>query len=455
MFKTKTAMACEIFSAGVCNIDCAYCYIPKVAQMKEVHKEIIAKMESGKFIDELYQAYGDQLTDLGLWGTEPTITLPHVQKMLPALVKRFPKLKGIGWSSNFILPPKVTVDFIQAAIALDHPLKLRMQVSLDGQAAITDVSRKGGATETIVKNVTEFIHIVENIDLKKVTVDFSSKPTWDNVTVNWFMEDRNRLREYYEFYEPLIELSNAARKKNRNFFARLSSGFTIMIPGKYTTQDGKNFGQLLEWAYELEQTGKYQSHGVLNPYETRLVRLLDHDMSISEKPEMFTCSGGKSNFALDEHGKIHICHRSFFLNNAEYVKEATALSGIEKWGVSKFDRGSVNLVNRKFVFDPTDEVEVDRFQYVMGGYHYFFKHKLNYGLAIVHELMRSGQISEAFSDPTLALFFVLYMNTAFSCPMENLLNTGVVHFQVISMFRMLGNGAFETTLKNVLRKRNK
>ena len=158
MFPNKRAVACEMFSSAVCNIECNYCYIPKVSEMKNIHKKIIEAIDNGTYINLLKEMYGSGLTALGFWGTEPTLTLSKVQKIIPDLFREFPKLWEISWSSNFITSSKVTVDFLKA-LPKDKNLKVTIQASLDGYTEITDANRAPGATKKITENILELIRV--------------------------------------------------------------------------------------------------------------------------------------------------------------------------------------------------------------------------------------------------------------------------------------------------------
>ena len=95
--------AAEILTTGWCPLNCRYCYIPKSSVMKELHQQIIERLKKGTFIDALKRIYGQDLTNLGFWGTEPALTLDVIQSWLPKLFQTFPKLKNIDFSTSMIL----------------------------------------------------------------------------------------------------------------------------------------------------------------------------------------------------------------------------------------------------------------------------------------------------------------------------------------------------------------
>ena len=95
MLENQRLVAGELFTAGVCNMNCKYCYIPKTGSLKKVHDKLIEKLESGEYVSDLEYVYGKNMEALALWGTEPTLTLDKVTKLLPKLFSTFKKLKTI------------------------------------------------------------------------------------------------------------------------------------------------------------------------------------------------------------------------------------------------------------------------------------------------------------------------------------------------------------------------
>ena len=66
------------------------------------------------------------------------------------------------------------------------------------------------------------------------------------------------------------------------------------------------------------------------------------------------------------------------------------------------------------------------------------------------ELAYAGQIDKRYlHDEGLRDLFAIFLNACMSCPMENLLNTGSIHLQVLGLMRLFGNGAFMEILHKV------
>ena len=145
-------------------------------------------------------------------------------------------------------------------------------------------------------------------------------------------------------------------------------------------------------------------------------------------------------------GQMHICHRTFFYDKDEYIESILA-QDTENWDVSLFRRGTIEHIRKNYIVSPG--VDESRFKYVLRGYHDFWKLQLNHTKALMIELARAGQVDPIYLDNQRLLeLFAIFINVGMSCPMENLLNAGSIHLNLLSILRMFGNGAFQEIVKS-------
>lgn len=427
--------AVEILTSGICPLNCKYCYIPKTGKMKELHEEIVSKLDSYPELVKSY--YGIDLEYLSFWGTEPTLTISKLG--IEKFFEMFPKLQNISISTNMMLSPDILISFIKKLNAVDRAIIFDCQVSLDGPAAITDRNRGKGVTKKIISNLKRLTKELQKIELNKLEIKMRWKPTLtrENLLQITFPQ---KIDEYDRFFNKLNEeLKELNTQKN----VELNRGYTatLEVPGKYTSEDGKLFAKYVKLNHVK---------GLPTAYDFRLKRLLDFETELGPKRCMFTCSGGDSQFGIGMEGELHLCHRSFYLNRPEYVQSVME-SGVENWDVSKFDEGYINELVKNYIANSDD---ITRLKYVMRSYHDFWRMQIAYGIAMLKELARCGQVEAAFKDNNdLCVFFSIYLATALSCPEENILNTGVLQYTPLSLFRMFGNGAFTELVKYELGKR--
>jgi len=402
--------------------------------MKRVHQEIEEDLKSGAFINRLETIYGEELQHLGFWGTEPLLTLHLIEKHIPELLRRFPKLEYIGFSTSLMVFPERIVKFatsLSINLPKERALSFKVQISLDGPDFIVDTNRVVGAAKAIPKNFFAIIKTLNNTNLGKLKIQFGWKVTHTDDNINYLINNPKRFDEYFQYFDELLE---TFKKENKNENVSLNNAYhpTLMMPGKYTTEDGKQFAQYLQ---------EFHKRNRLTAYTSRLNRLFKYNEELSKR-HTFSCSGGDSNLGIGQN--VHICHRTFYYNNDDYI-ESILSTDIENWDVSLFQRGTIEQIRKNYIIDIND---LHRFKYVMRGYHDFWQFQLSYVKAMMTELALAGQAEDIESEELMELY-ALFINSCLSCPMENLLNAGSIHLQVISLMRMFGNGAFREILKSL------
>jgi len=422
----------EIVTSGWCPLSCSYCYIPKSDAMLKIHKEIEEDIKSGEFLRRLKEIYGEELTHLGFWGTEPTLTLPLIEEYIPEILMSFPKLEHIGFSTSLMAYPERIVHF--ARILLGRNLTLKVQISLDGPAFITDVNRMKGAAAQVPKNLFMILDMLNVLPLGDLKVAFSWKATHSTDNIRGMLSEPKRFDEYSAYFEELNR-DFKQRNKQKNVTLQESQSPTLVVPGKYTASDGKAFAEYIR---------EFTKRGKATTYTYRLQRLFTYPEEV-HKRRTFSCSGGDSNMGIGQ--ATHICHRTFYYDKDEYIESILSKPDIDNWDVSLFQRGTIDNIRKNYIVK--GEPHFTRFQYVMRGYHDFWKFQLEYVKAMMTELALAGQVDPYYLENRKLLdLFALFINVAVACPMESLLNAGSVHLQLVSMLRMFGNGAFQEIVKS-------
>ena len=378
------------------------------------------------------------------------MSVSHQCPKIPEIINAFPNLKDFSFSTNLFLDPKILKDFILKVVEQGRDIKVKVQISLDGPQEITDRNRAPGATHKIKNNLLNLLRLLQDYDFGKTKVEFTFKPTFDINNLIWFDQEESRFRYYLFFFDELIDLAKGINK-NKNVLLNLSGVPTMAVPGTYSSDDGRLFAKTcwqLGRLAEENRTRPFLKHqrGSFNTYTHRLVRLVDYSREFFSKPDMFSCSGGRSQSQLGEQQDLHLCHRTLFMNHDEYVKD---LKNEGNWDFFLRQNNRIKLVKDKHIVNISGQFEVDRVFYIWGCYHHFTKQKLASGLALIKELVYSKQINEIYEDEHMAMLFSIFINFALSCPAENILQTGSIFVPPVSVFRLFGNGAFEMILKEV------
>lgn len=428
------------------------CYIPKTPKMKKLHQEITEDLASDDLISRLKKVYGDSLEYLGFWGTEPTLTLEKLTEKISHIKREFPKLRQISFTTNLIMGVEKIVDLARACDK--EEVRLEIQISLDGPEWITDKQRNTGVTKKVVKNYASLLARLGE-DKPKTRIEIRFKPTLGIEFITLMADDIDKTVEWFRFFDELI---SRGKKTLEGCNARIvpSAYPSLVVPGKYTAEDGKNLARFFETLHQVEITEKFQNYsGSLNTYYLRWDRVGRYGHEFYIKSSMFTCSGGDSQLGLGIKDDVHICHRSYYLNYQEYRNSILRQKDIENWDVSLLKRGLLKKLTDSYIVDLDNEKEVTRFNYVMRSYHDFTKLRMSSVNVMLIELALAGQASPIYlRSEEIRRLFCVFMNSCMTCPAENLLNTGVVHLTPVSLIRLFANGAFETILKYYCKEAN-
>ena len=442
---TERAVAAELLSSSVCNAACTYCFIPKVPSLKEFLPPIKNKLGGG-YIEDLKRSFGENLECLTLWGTEPLTTLSQWNDEIPNILKAFPKLNKLGFSTNMFRDPQILMDFINYLPKNRENLNFDIQISIDGPPEITDNNRGIGATKRITEHFIKLLELLNNVDLGQLTISFCFKSTIDIKNIEWFNESPSRLWGYFFFFDMLIA-SAVKTNKNKNVHLNLNGIPSLAVPGFFTVENGISFSNFCKNLKEIEYANFHRNiflyiHGDFNHYEIQMKRILKYGNEFHEKQTMFTCSAGDSNFQLDCYDNVHMCHRTLFYESKEFVNALIK----NEYGTNRPESASAGMienVQKNWVVKNNDQKEINRFMYNLGNYHHFALPKLNLVLPVIFELAYSGQILDKYLDRTEASWLGLFIMTVISCPAENILNNGTIHLPSLSLLRLFGNGAFE------------
>ena len=433
MLADRNIKAIEIFASSKCQLDCKYCYIPKSDVMNSIHKRIV-KLIHDFDVSSISPDVRHGIEILGFWGAEPTLTLGILSQNLKKIVDAFPNLRKIDFSTNGI-DIRPIEDFILNCNK--YGINVSFQFSIDGPEYINGMNRMPNLLDRVINNMKQLITDLNAQDLK-IFVDIRTKGTLTKENIKYLLEN-NLVNDFVAFFKTLgSDLERMVENKKVRVFTPLS--FNLEVPGTYTAEDGKQFSIFLRKLHEAHFDSAFTS---------RLRRILDFRYSLNTKPCMFTCSGGDSNLGFD-FNRIHICHRTFLLDNDDYLMDILKHKP-DNWDVKNLARGTAEQVKRYFIITPDN---FERFVYLMRSYHDFWRLRLGNTISEIKELAAAGLIKRYYLyNDDLAELFAIFLNVANSCPVENLLVNGSLFVVPASIIKLWGNGAFYELLKRTIRRR--
>lgn len=447
----KEIVSAELFSAGWCNLNCKYCYIPKDENLtRSVHEKIIKSIENGELLNRLVEAFGENLVSLSHWGTEPSLTLPIFtkSKWYEKAVTRFPNLREVKLSSNFMTNPNNLIEFIET-FPSDKVL-LDIQMSLDGPEETTDRNRGIGSTKKILINGLEFFDRISQLPIKN-RVRFHFKPTMSMQDVVLF-SDIVKLREYYKFFDDYIGQLKSL-DKNSKIEMSVHIDPSLVVPGFYTKESGVYFSKVVENQYILN-TENFKH--IAKPKPNQHLAFLDkfiggNQVDYYTKHSKFQCSSGSTQVAMQWDETAHLCHRSFYLGEEDWdgFKKAMSKHVSESINSDDYSNGRYDLFRNIYTANYSDNKKLTRLQYLGRSFHDFWAQKLAFNTATIYEMALSGQVSECYKNKEMAELFAKFLTIA-ECPLENILNNGSILLHCLGNFRVFGNGAFEQILGKVM-----
>lgn len=439
-FNRNVIRATEVFTAGKCNLKCRYCYIPKTKFLHKVHADILERVKAGTYIDDLERIFGKELESISHWGTEPTLTIHKWHDFYKQVAEKFPNLKEVFASSNFMTPPSHLITFVNDVLKPLPRLTVRLQISLDGPEWITDTNRRGGSTKQIVNNVKE---VLSNLDTHhKVRANVkptSSMDQWKEYVNLEVIED------YYNFFDEVM----TDWKNNMTSCVELQRSVnpTLVMPYDFTIEDGKRFTKTYENQIKLQETKKYKA--ISPPESSYYIRWAGKAPFYREwatNHHMFTCSAGDSSLGLTQKvGGLGICHRAYYVDYPEYEDE------VRKWvpdpeTLASIETGKNDIMKDISIANYDNKKQLLKMLYANRAHHDFQKHKTTSDVALIYELASAGQISRVYKNHKLAELLARFTKVT-CCHLDNIAVTGMYDNSPAGYYRLFGNGTFELILK--------
>ena len=445
----------ELESAGVCNLNCTYCYIPKNIDIQsKINQYIISSIENGDYLKYIEKIYGNKLESLSLWGTEPTLNIPVMIKynFFDDLFKIQPYLHDISLSTNLISNYNRLYQFYEHinSLAIKYGksnIHLNIQWSIDGHKPITDKNRGQNMTEKILDTLYKLqeLYSQERDIFSNISISHHFKPTFDSKDIAFIVENDNEIYNYIDFFQDILsKFSNINKKISISKYITP----TLQLPEEYNMQDGINFAKLIDIfinkqiPYAIE-SGKDKYVYINVPYEDRFKRQLSNYSVIntnrSRGNSLYTCSQGDTMVGLSPTGHISMCHHLFFLYDSQFN---------DMW----MDMDSYNFKNKNMKqvvekYNPhiNNYDDIIRFFYSMRSYHDYIRFKIDNTQMMLYRLKKYGNCIDSliYKSQEYVYLFSIFLISSFACPIVNLLSTGTFNMLPISIFNIFANGQFE------------
>lgn len=357
-----------------CNMACKYCYIEKEKNcMASYNREIREALRDGSYAANVKRVMASRreiIENLSLWGAEPTINGDLFKNFIYELLDYFPNVNSFMFSTNALVgAERIYRDFFQPLVeyAEKHHRKMKfdLQLSLDGPPEFNDDSRHPGAA----KNTMETARLMAERFPKEspwFELNLLTKPTLD-ISYMRIMNERGleSFIWYYKFFNDLQKEVKAIAADKPSISVNLTGIPTLVDPGYYTVQDGKDFATWINFLKKVPRTEIPEYNHV--PLFTQGISGFEHFLNNRNPAAIgfhaFSCSASKNNITIDHKGTLFTCNRlcrNSALSDRDKTKHAmqsgTNLKTTDKqwvrrtWGAEAFHH---DLISRRFMQDIT------------------------------------------------------------------------------------------------------
>lgn len=441
----------SLFFSGKCGLSCSYCYIGKGKSMASIDQSIQEDFKNRGIANILKENYDKDLEDLSLWGAETTENLGFLIDQLEDVLESFPKLSRILISSNFYKQKSVDllIDLVnktEQVLDEKRDFLIDIQCSIDGPSWISDISRQTasgkGVTDVISKNIGKLIEEVSSLPLKNLRVDFKFKSTVDMSAITHMVNNDDLFLGYWQFFDSFGEKIRSGSKQFR--FRANTCSPTVIIPGDYTYGDALVWSKYLEKCVQHSKENnpyKYINNKNITPYMGTVSRVLLDSDTVRNQNQAFSCGASAYGYALGTGRRAHVCHRSFFLEDDNYMKFSEETK-------DKYEVGREKLYRNKFMQSRDNKEAFLRQQYVTYGQRDFMQSKYSYIMTSLFHLARYGQADEDYIwDEEYRKLTSLFILGGADCIMEGYFMTGSFHMIPQEIIKLWGGGAVKVLAK--------
>lgn len=408
-----------------CNMACQYCYIKKdkkemVSYNQKTREKILNGELKQNILNNLKKEHLLEVEGMGLWGAEPTINAEYFYSFLDQMFEIFPNLNHLMFSTNSFLGYEYVKLFIKAVDNLSKKynkpnFNLHIQFSLDGPPWINEQSRKVGATQ---KTIDTMYQICDNfIDDFNGRLEINIKPTLAFEYMKKMLENHQLLIDYFDFFKKIEDTITEKSKGKKRLKAHPRGFPTLVLPGEYTSEDGKDYARWIKLLWDTELEDRF-SHN--QPF--RIINFMNRLIDEWILDERITCGSGASSMVLNADGNIISCHQ------------------LGKYSSYPVEKCQIPIIQAHTTL--TGE-SINKVEYVANLLHSYDRNLFSYFEIMVIALAEAGQIEPIYKTNQEARKFLYLFVTCAFCYASQGEETQESFIFSPSLIRLFGNGAAE------------
>lgn len=452
-----------------CNLNCSYCEIAKREtsfHLKEVDK-IRESLLSGEYVQnyktffEKYNIDINKITNLALWGQEPTITLDAFNTQIIDILTWLPNINNMFFSTNGVAYEYKIIDLIKI---LNNYLKfnnkdfdLTIQFSFDGLEYTK--AQRGIEPDIIINNIKSIIKKLNNLDLFKnfkINLILHGVINWDNMKSQ--LETNN-----YNYWINNINLIKSLKKLNINKnISILPYGAYIIFPYNATAEEGKIFTQYFNFCLNSPIQDN-ENINILSPFnlildgvtniknsftnndiytEDQIINEFnydygDKDIFNTNIYKNYGCAPNTTMLKMRYNGLLFYCQNTMFNILEEDIKNKTGID----YSLSSFQINHPNFYPN--VLKDSREQVKNFINTMLIRDHY--PHSLTYSniINLMFLLLQNQQINESYQNSKKLLKHAFYLSRIQQCFHAHMIETGSFYGVSLGIIRACCNGVLD------------
>lgn len=253
--------------SGGCNLNCSYC---NIAQSKDTSsytsylKDSQDSLLNGKYLKNILTAFTkfnqsiNNITNLEIWGNEPTLLLKNLNQVWPEWNKLMPKLETIVFSTNGIANMDDIFNFAQIIDKTTKiPVFLNIQISYDGKFAEKNVRKFKAEDNVVINNLLYLIKQLNSIKLTNLVINFNLHAVL-SIELMKKCSSIDNLKQFIQEYSDITDIiRDTIINKNINF---ICSDLISVTDQPFTSEIGIEYAAFFRKLRNLVNNKRYSMY---------------------------------------------------------------------------------------------------------------------------------------------------------------------------------------------------
>lgn len=445
----------SILGSSICNLSCSYCYLHNQdtkSFYNLLNEEIQTSWKNGNYVNNIKEVYqkinADPLltTRMEIWGGEPLIQINNLLISISELYKFLPNVDFLMIPTNFAWPEFITEKIPELILLFDQSRnkeknEFHLQLSIDAFDGPLLTEGHHANNKQYLKNFEVLIKELSKIKLNKTDVIIDIHGTASGKNILKYLSTEENLNKYIKDMFYLKEYTDNLIKKynttNTIIYGEFGFFPLCAVPENSTYDESLQYPNIMRLAEYISYKEKY----LTDVFEHYCYQFDHNQYSHSIFQANHQCSeSGKFGIMVLPDGTISECACTYVQNRPEYLELLLKNK--------QYDDYRTAVMRKNYFFNPlTATLKEESFNdwYQLEGLRDTYSTQLSLAMSMCQELVLSHQISWEYIDPELLLKHLVKETTPYSCPREQISDTGIAYIGHPGDYRRAFNGLLTYT----------